>query len=273
VEELVNRIRKALTPAQEVPTPDGNYLVAVADDHNLKDLEQFQDRPNRVRQNTTFEDLDSFIAYVNRYALRNTVLYVSEQAEKAVAFIDHHHKPVEVDEDKDFILPEWGDHKAVFGFPKTPEWKTWMHGNRKAMSQPQFASFIEDNLPDIVDPSQAEMLTLAREIQASTKGEFKSSFDERNGSFNLQYQKDIQGKTKNGDVEIPETFTVQVAPFRGSPFYELTARFRFRIEEDGELVIWYDLLRPHKAWEEAVGKVKTKLEDDLSLPVFLGSIG
>lgn len=273
MEELIERIRKALKPTEEVATLDGNDLVAVANDYKLKDLEQFQDRPSRVRQSATFEDLDSFIAYVSRYSLRNTVLYVSEDQEKAVAFIDHHHKPVEVDEDKDFILPEWGDHKAVFGFPKTPEWKNWMNGNRTGMSQPQFAAFIEDNLPDITDPSQSEMLTLAREIQASTKGEFKSAFDERNGSFNLQYQKDVQGRTKNGEVDVPEQFTVQVAPFRGSALFELTARFRFRIEEDGDLVIWYDLLRPHKAWEEAVGKVKTKLEDELSLPVFLGSIG
>jgi len=273
MEETVRKLLSELGPAAEVlRTMDGNEsAVAVRSDYSVEDLEQFMDRPTRVRSRINAEDLGSFIGYLNSQKERSTTVYVSEDREQAVGVIDHHHEPVEVDEGRDFTLPEWGHHKTVFGFPKTPEWAAWTGSNRTGMSQPAFAAFIEDNLPDIIDPSQAEMMTVAREIQASKNGNFEQVYNETSGSVTFHYSEEVKGRTKTADMEVPETFAIRLEPFRGAGMYVLTARLRYRID-DGVLRLWYDLLRPHKVWEEAVANVKERIERETNLPVYKGTI-
>ncbi|MBO9496339.1 DUF2303 family protein [Thalassotalea sp. G20_0] len=54
---------------------------------------------------------------------------------------------------------------------------------------------------------------------------------------------------KKSSVEVPEEFTIGVAPFHNGDKYELKARLRYRIHE-GQLTIWYQLIEPEQVIED-----------------------
>lgn len=64
-----------------------------------------------------------------------------------------------------------------------------------------------------------------------------------------------------GTIEIPERFTLRLAPFIGAAPVEITARFRYRIE-DGRLLLNYKMQRPDIAEKEAFDALVTQIGEN-----------
>lgn len=60
-------------------------------------------------------------------------------------------------------------------------------------------------------------------------------------------------------MQIPEVFKIGIPVLEGGPRYSVQARLRYRID-GGALVMWFDLLRPHKIIEDAVLAVWKDIE-------------
>lgn len=128
------------------------------------------------------------------------------------------------------------------------------------MTQEEFALFIEENVREIFEPNGAEMMQIAATLKAKNNVDFRSSTRLDNGEVQFMYTETIQGQAGvNGQLSIPEKFTLALSPFLKGTAYEIEARLRYRINPGG-LQMWYTLIRPHTfadhAFTEIVGRIK-----------------
>lgn len=215
---------------------NGTPMLLIPKDYTLQRLDDLRDWPIRIQQSTRHTTAQSFINYFRTYADEDSAIFIDEiNHQSALAILDYH-APAQAD---------WKQHTAVFDLVKTPEWETWLQHNKKPKTQAEFGAFIEDNLPDIVAPTGAEMLEIALGIQAKTEVKFSSGIRLDNGQTQLTYNETIDGAAgAKGQLKIPEKFSIGLKLFRGDAPYQLDARLRYRIK-DGNLSIWYELIRPH----------------------------
>lgn len=232
-------------------------------------LEQFLLRPAVVRASVAVNDVDSFNAYVNKYRRSENdrlIIFadVTETGASFLAVLDYIHDGS--------CMADRGDHRVSYTCKPTPEWARWTAFNKKQMSQLDFAQFVEDNAPDFVDPSSAEMQEIALTLEAKTDGEFSSAARLQNGSFRLRYNETVTAKAgENGNVDIPSTFTIGIAPFVGFAPWKIEARLRYRIN-GGKLLFWYELVRTHKVIELAAKEVIDKITTATAVTPLLGSL-
>jgi uncharacterized protein YfdQ (DUF2303 family) len=87
------------------------------------------------------------------------------------------------------------------------------------------------------------------------------------------YQEEVKGsvETKGGTMKVPDCFTLKLPVFLGGVVYQVDARLRYRIN-DGKLLIWYDLHRPHKVVEAATAAVTASIRKGIGEdPMYLGA--
>lgn len=228
------------------------------------DLERYLQAPTRKRGTVRLHDAASFIAAVNAHKTDGTTLYhrIEPPAFQCI-FNDHVPSSGQAG---------WRDHCALYECPLSPEWKAWTGKNKAIMTQADFAQFIEDNLPDVVEPSAAAMLEMSRSLQAKKKVSFASGIRLDNGQTQFTYEEKIDGSAgSKGQLQVPEVFTIGVPVFEGGPRYAVKARLRYRISDQGGLTMWFDLERPHKIIEHAVAELKNTIETGVGMPSLNGS--
>lgn len=244
-------IRDLATVAALPATLDAGSLVhvVVPEGANSKiiDLEVYGDAPRRVRGIIKLVDVQSFIDYFQ----------VHGEPEKTWIYTDvDHGRLTAVFDDDDGDGAGWRQHRAVLQLTHTAEWNHWAGRNSQYMGQQAFAEHIENGLAEIVQPTAAQILELAQSFQATTKAEFKSAKRLGNGEQSLIYTESMQASAgKNGEITIPEEIKLGIAPWRGVDRYEVTARFRYRLEE-GNLKLAYQMVRPHEVLEAAFAQVE-----------------
>lgn len=242
-------------------TPGVGVFTVIPRDYEVKDLESFLPRPLRIRQEIALQDTDSFIAYVKEFMTGATQILFDVREETFTAVFDYH----EIDK------PAWCDHHANFKPCRGVEFQTWMAKNRQQMTQVDFARFLEDNMPDIVEPSSAELLQVALTFEAKKSVEFSSGVRLANGQIQLQYDEVIRGAAQKGTIEVPEKFVLGIPIHTNGPAYRITVRLRWRLQ-DGKVVFWYEIVRPHKFIEDALKEISQRIATETAVPLLTGSI-
>ncbi|QTP60897.1 DUF2303 family protein [Billgrantia antri] len=262
MEELTNRtfIGEAVAAGMALAdlNPQLQHAVLVPEGYSLEDLERFHDQPRRTRQQVAIHNATDFGLYVNRFKDSETTIYADLEHTRFTAVLDH---PGAGD-------PAWGQHRATYACPHSRSWKTWTAADGKAMRQADFAKFIEDNLPDVQQPSGSDILTISRTLEAKKKVDFQSGVRLDNGEVQITFNEEIKGTAGKGTIEIPETFELGIPVFEGGDHYALTARLRYRIN-DGQLVMWFDLLRPERLLEDAFANTLEQIRRDIGPDVMM----
>jgi uncharacterized protein YfdQ (DUF2303 family) len=249
-------------------TDSGREFVVIPSNAQLKDLEEFRESPARQKANVQMTELDSLIGYIKIFGQTSpprifAAIDKMGGAAKFKAILDYH-------EGGKGGKAGWCEHTATFTTAQTPEWQTWLSFNRKQCGQRDFAAFIEDNIADIVEPSGAQMLEIAKTLEAKTSVDFKSGIRLENGDHQLRYVAETTGRAGgNGDVEIPSMFVLGIAPFDGGPAYKVNARLRYRINE-GNLTLWYELVNPHKVIDAACKEMIATITAQTEIEPFIG---
>lgn len=252
-------------------TLDGHEFVLLPTGTKLQSLEQLQDAPNRARGTVNLRDMASFVAYVRERTGQagaeqgaNTLRIYGQLGPKPgfrAVFNDHGK-----------LRAGWRDDVAVFDCPLSDEWTRWTSKNGVKMDQETFATWIEDNLPDIAEPAAADMLEIARSLEAKKKVNFASGLRLSNGEHQITYEEQIDGTAAKGRLHVPEVFALGVPVFEGGDRYRVEARLRYRIGDGGKLSMWYDLLRPHKIVEDAARFQWQYIEAELAVKVLNGAV-
>lgn len=208
--------------------PEGYKVQALAD----LIFHPHRERPSRIEQDQTFATAASFIAYINRFKQPGSIVTANIEGLKFGAVLDYHDAPDQ---------PRWCRHRAALTLKLSSAAETWLCNNRKAMTQVEFAEFIEDNAGDMEDA--AGMVEVARNITATKSATFKTATNLSNGSVAFNWTEETSGHIENGRVSIPQMFTINIPVFRGEPSVQIPVRFRYRIDE-GKLRLLYVINRP-----------------------------
>lgn len=254
----------ALRSAEPHELQPGKYYIVntpsgVADFDLTGD--EHKDTPSRKKGVTTVRDTASFLAYYGKHADENSEVYADTERLTVTAVLDANTA----------AAPRWGGHRLQLALRTTDAWQQWMALDGKLMGQEQFAEFIEDHLPELLEPASAEMLEIAQSIQGAVKAEFQSGTRLSSGERKLAYVETVTAKAgQKGELTIPETFVVGLVPFEGSEGYRLTARLRYRIN-GGPLQLGYKLERPADTLRTAFTDVVKAIGEAITVPVLNGT--
>jgi uncharacterized protein YfdQ (DUF2303 family) len=261
VQTIVDTATRA-TEAEEL-TPGKIYAFNTPTGVKQFDLtgEEYSDTPKRKRGTTTVRDAGSFLSYWAKHSSDASEVYADADRLSITAVLDAH----TVEE------PDWGQHRLHLQLRETDAWQQWAALDGKLMDQERFAEFLEDHLPELLEPSAAEMLEIAQSIQGVAKAEFQSGTRLQSGERKLAYVETVTAKAgQKGELLIPEQFTIGLVPFEGSEGYKLTARLRYRIN-GGPLQLAYKLDRPADIRKTAFDDVVKAVAEQIDSPIMNGS--
>jgi uncharacterized protein YfdQ (DUF2303 family) len=267
--ETIQEITRLSLAGQEIKAitiPDGtNGLVAVIGGQTV-DLTPFRPlRPDRKRVLVNLYSVESFIEYVNEHKGENTRIFasLSKAPYTMTAAIDYHAMTPAG-------LPEFITHLAVLTLRTTDEWDRWSAKDKVAVNQIEFAEFVEENSLDIIDPNSATMMEIALSLQSNNEVRWKSAVRLNSGAVHLEFQDDAKAMAgKDGALNIPELFKINLAVFRGLEERTIEARFRYRLRS-GSIALFYQLVRPQKLIDAMVLDAMLKVKSETNLPVFDG---
>ncbi|MEU8760692.1 DUF2303 family protein [Streptomyces sp. NPDC048659] len=267
--ETTDNVRSLVAVAQQAAAPvaleTGKYhVLRTGDGIRTVDLTgpDHTGIPARKSGTTTVRDAVSFAAYFTKHADPDTEVYADADRLTVTAVLDAHTADT----------ARWSGHRLTLGLRKTESWAQWLELDGRLMQQEQFAEFLEDHLPELLEPSAAEMLEIAQSIQGATKVEWQNSTRLASGQRQFQYVETTQAKAgQRGQLTVPETFVIGLVPFEGSAGYQLTARFRYRIGKDGGLALGYKLERPGDVIRKAFADVVEKVGADIEQPIMNGT--
>lgn len=244
-------------------------LTIVPVGYTLQSLEQYQTTPTRIKQSVLAYDADSFVKYFVDYCNPDSRVFYDIQTPKIIGVIDYHAQ--QDSENTNGPTPKWNQHTVQFGFRPSKEWSIWSAKSKHAFSQADFAAFIEENLPDIVSPASADMVQIAKTFEIKKNINFSSDTRLENGQVQLTYEEEIRGTASKGAMEIPTSIKLGIAPYEGTDNYSVEARLRYRLKE-GQLSIWYELVRPHKVIEDAVKTILDRIKQGITNPITFGAL-
>lgn len=256
-------IEVAQTAAGPHEVEVGKYHVIVANGQLQKiDLtgDQYRPLPSRKAGTVAVFDVDSFLAYFKKHGDDSSEVYADVKERTITAVLDAHTEEG----------PRWGKHRLVLELQLTTAWTTWIKRDGALMPQGDFAHFIADNLKDLIEPAAATMLEIAESFQATTKASFESSTRLASGGRKFAYSEDTDAKAGHkGDLTIPDTMRLALRPFEGAAPYDVTARFRYRLEKT-ELTLGFKLERPDDVLAAAFANIRDQIDSDIDQPVLSG---
>ena len=259
---------RALDPESANCAAGTTPYIIIKESQQVHDLEQLLPNPVRKRDTVDLERADSFIRYVNAHKIPDTSAIYQTSNEKGEtsfkAIIDDH----QIGENG---TPNWQSHKVIYTPKTSREWRIWNEWNNRDAPQEHFAAFIEDNMPDIIEPNGSILLEIVRTLESKKNVHFKSGVRLDNGDFSIQYEETSTAKAgEKGTLDIPQIIKLSIPVYDGGANYEVEARFRYRIT-DGRLRMWYELVRLQDIIKHATDIISKQIEQGIDgVPIYHG---
>lgn len=260
VEELAAIVRAGVEP---VALDLGKYWIARDANGTVQELDltgdQYRTSPARKTGITNVRDVTSFLHYWDKHQTDGTSeIYADLDRRTITAVLDAHGTDT----------PGWAGHILRLTLRHHPSWTAWTGISGKLMGQQQFAEFIEDHRPDIIEPVSADVLELAQSFQATVKAEFKSGTILKSGQRELQFTETLDAQAgKQGRLAIPDHIRLALPVFDADSMAEaVTARFRYRIENGSlRLSLILDDVdeKVRSAFQAVVGEINDSVEVDV----------
>jgi uncharacterized protein YfdQ (DUF2303 family) len=215
-----------------IEAPEGRTFIARPNNFVLEQITSPNKAdvlmPKTVVASVKLQSTESMIDYTNRFKNLNTVLFADIDRDTIVSIIDYHTESAVTE---DGIKPKLTTHRATLTLPKSQEWKTWTGASDKLMSHRDFASFLEENSIDIVEPVGADLLELCRDLQVVNNVNFSSAV--RDGDYtSVAYAKENDATAK-GSIRLPQSIILSIPVYFGEQPVLVTAFLRKKIDDDG----------------------------------------
>ena len=235
--------------------------VLVPAEYRVEDIERLLPFPTRKHATVTVSRTGSFIEYAKKHgSLDECVIYAEIDAEASKCVL------LAVMNDNGATDPKWRDHRCTFAPALSVEWKRWLskNGPGKAMSQTDFATWLEDNLDDVRSvngsPSGAQMLEMSLAFEANADKRLKSRVNLQSGGVQFEFADDATPDTRS-KMEVFKRFALALPVFDGSTdAYPVEARLKYR-DNSGKVTCWYELIRPDRAFKTAVSEALNQIKE------------
>jgi len=248
--------------------------------HSLKSLiEEQRQAPERRKGTATVNTLASFVDLVNRHKDDRSALFgkTSWPDPKLTAVIDY-------DDAKGDARNR--QHRIVYAFPLTEEFKVWVGMNGKPMEQEVFAAFIEEHAAELAAPmdgersfyeplfketfaTPSEVLSLSRHLEVFVNAKVKQGIRLQTGERQIEFSEDHMN-AKGEKVVIPGIFMVSLPAFVDGEAVRIPARLRYRIS-GGDIKWFYQLYRWETFLREQVGHDLADAAKRTELPAYEGA--
>lgn len=295
IAELARSAAKATTCNINDPRTGKNVPVAQVVDadgsvkfESVKSLlDVYLTVPERRAGTAKVFTLQDFNDLVNRHKDNDSAVFGSINPPKLLGVIDYHRitgaTAAGVVGDG---RARFGKHLIQYDFPLTDPAKTWAGGNKRPMSQGDFALFIEDNIADLSSPldgeakmyeklfhtkfaSPAEMLTLSRGLAVQVKGKIAEAVVAQSGEVEMTFTEEHQNAAGK-KLTVPGLFMLSYPIFDGDAAERVCARLRYRVSE-GRVTWFYALYRYDETLRTAVMRNVNTAKEKTALPTFLGT--
>lgn len=257
--DLVHVIQGEGTRYPTLVVPEGYKAVplesAVYNEHS-----EFPERRVAIPVVT---DAASFIEYWKLWEDDGSRAFADRDKGLIVGILDYHLPGSE-------RKPRWGKHRVHLTLKKSAEWATWLKQNKEPMSQIDFATFIEDNAPDITVPNAATFVEIARDMRATADIQLQSKINPTSGATQFQFVDNTKATAGAQNVEVPDAFTISIPIYEGMAKIDIKARIRYRVSS-GKLVLWYHLYRAEAMEREAFASVAGTIQTAIGRHVFMGT--
>ena len=260
----------------EIPGGEGEEALPVALTHAKESVkvltevlnvrEQRAMAPSRRKGHACLDDLESFVAYVNRHKNDTSVIFADPDQVSLTTYFNYHPEGGKEE------AAGWCDFYAYYGCPIAPEWERWQTAADVWMPSEAFAEFIDANMDELTTgegfPKPVEVLEMARNLQVHTKGTFAKKVDPTTGGYAMVCKEEhAEGSTK-----IHRAFRLALRVFEGGAQYGVEARIKFRINS-GAPSFCYTLHRAEEIKRDAFKAVHVEASAETELPTFVGRRG
>lgn len=227
--EALQYLLSRAAPYSEVQNPLDLDLVTVAPGHTLRDLEEFQKAPNRIRAKVALASSESFCAYINRFKGEQSTVYLDVANGVFESVLDHHGEND----------PHWCQHRATFQPKKAKEWVTWTNVHDEWLTQDTLARLVERLLHTIHEPVPSVVLKAALDFQTVEKMTYGSAKNLDDGTVSFTFTKD--NATKN--VKFPHRITLLLSVHENEKPLSLEGRIRYKTDGNGALGFQFSFVR------------------------------
>jgi len=280
--ERVNKVEQIGITDEDVATNlTRPTFLSVPEGRRVEDLtakfDQWRDRPVRVSGSFDTNTIQSFIDVVTRQQLLETVLYLNRDGEELIAIINDH---------VDGSVPGFGDHRVQYEFPRSEEMQDWtdIQGG-DGVTQDQLGVFLDDHLPEIVNPkdqefpasvvefledtggrlaTRSEMLQLSRDIQVDVSQMTATRFNLDSGEGGIQFAESHNTSSKGKRIKVPQMFLIAIPVFDAGDRFLIPMRLQYRVA-GGQVKFFLSMWRQRQFVREAMDlemeKVRTQLPD------------
>lgn len=234
-------------------------------------------RPERKTGTAEAQTLKAFIDLTNRHKSDDSAVFADADWKKpSFTAVLNYHKQGKGD-------PDFADHKVFYPFPLSEEWQAWIRHNGAALSQSQFANFIEDHIAELSSPTDAEAATatrdfattvanpaqlieLSRGLQVNVASKVKNAITLQTGEGQIAWEEAHNG-ADGKPIKVPGMFILAVSPFFMGEVVRIPVRLRYRVKE-GTLAWSFHIYRPDLAVTERVRHDLADVAAATSLPTF-----
>jgi len=230
-------------------------------------------KPGRLAVAVALAEPTSLAEYAKRFSTATGVLFGDVESGVIRALLDYHTPTV----DSDGAVTEGGpaathnEHRATLTLRPSVEWDIWTKASGGMVSQLEFARFIEENAPDIVSPSGADLLEIARDFHAVRKADFRQIVRTDSDNERLEFTDETTPGASQGGrtVEVPTVFKISIPVYFGEPPVTLEARFRWA-QNGTELKLGMKLTRLLNVKQAEFRRILTDLSERTGFPAYFG---
>lgn len=255
--EIVQQMAIAGAEPKTIKLVSGEDFQYFLVPHNteLKNLDEFMERPRKLRENISFKTIASLIDYIKRWSsddMEKIVVADIDDPKQIKATLDYHDSATE---------PCWCDHKASLLAIIPPAWKVWEKHNKIRFSQKSFIHFIEDNAEDISEPDIGGLLTSIGDVKIGGTNKIFSR---------VSQTEEDKAAASNVKIEsgLPNVIELGLAPWVHSDKYKVKAR-PFLHHKDGIVQFSYHLINTDRVKESAFQDCVKAVEKGTEMKVYI----
>ena len=242
-------------------------------------VEEAREFPQRIKGTAKALTIDAFVDLMSRHKSVDSAVFgdLNVRAPSLTGVVDYH----KVDHG-----PAWTGHRVSYAFPISDEWKTWREQNGKALSQSDWAVFIEDHIADLSAPldqetstyeplfktkfaTPSDLITMSRGMEIHVDSRVKEHRTLQSGEAELVFD-EAHNDAKGKRLVVPGLFVINIPFFMGGEADRIICRLRYRVRE-GQVVWFFQMYRPDVVVREFLERTLLDVGERTSLPTFEAS--
>lgn len=211
-------------------------------------------------------DVDSFSDYVNDYKENGVSrIFCDLQERSFLAVLDYHNQETRDDANA-------CGHHVKLNLRLSEAAEEWVKRDRKGLSQAEFADFLEDRYVDVVEPTGADILEVAKTLEMKPDVHFKSAQRDHDAGYNLVFEETAKTTAgREGKLEVPSRIKIRIPLFEGADPVDLEARMLYRMS-NGVVTFSIRFIRLEETIRVAVRDAMDLIQKHTELPTICASV-